>query len=98
MVKEFGNQVTAKTSQDYIDEIVEIIGDTPPMEVQVVGGKLVYFKFEETWKEGSTTLVKKLNEDGVEVDEYVEDYTDKKLSKGQISKIEKWVGENISID
>lgn len=98
MSKEFGQIRQLKTSEDYIIELQEIIGVMPPTEVQVVDGKLVYFKFEETWKEGHTELVKKLNEDGVEVDEYVEHYEDKRLTSTQIKKIEKWVGENLSVD
>lgn len=96
--KTFGKlEEEVKTSGDYSKEVTKLVGEDFPMTIRVVDGKLVGFEFETSFKVGSTKAVETEEKDYEDnpVLDYEEDYTEKKLTKAQIDKIEKWANENV---
>lgn len=81
-----------KNVQDYISEIYKVVGVTFPLELTVVADKITAVDYKTEWQTGSTKPKK--DKKGNVVD-YVQDYTDHKLTKDQISKLEAYVKSNI---
>lgn len=96
--KTFGAPV--KRPQDFIDEIHKVAGETGfPLSVTVNGGRLVSAEYETTWKEGTTEPTEKTDKKTKETSiENVEKYTNKKLTKEQIKKLDDYLEKTISAE
>lgn len=90
---EFGE--SSKTANEYIVEIQELLDASPPLTVTVVEGVLKKVSVETEWKEGETTPVESVDEDGNTVIDYEENYTEKSLTQAQINKLNTYMQENI---
>jgi hypothetical protein len=88
-------KVEIKTAEDYIKEIQELLGDNPPISINMIGAQLASVSIEESWREGTTTPVETLNADGTTSIEYEEDYVEKRLTKAQTTKANAWIKENM---
>lgn len=82
--------------KDYNKEMQELVGVTLPVTTTVdSAGRLISASYEPEWKEGGTTPV--TDKKGNVVD-YKEDYIVKKLTKDQVSKLDKYIQENVTVD
>ena len=80
-----------KNSKDLTKEIYELVGENFPLSISIELGKVVDVKYSKEWREGGTIPTPR--EDGSI--EYVEDYTDKKLTEKQVETIDNWIKENL---
>lgn len=104
---EFGTIEPTKTPNDYIAEIQDVLGCTPPISVTVIDGLLKQVAVEPEWREGGTTAVEQEvevetedeNGEPIVVTEtqttYVEDYTEKKLTQPQITALQTYIQNNL---
>jgi hypothetical protein len=83
------------THNELTDTFLKEIGraDFPFNTQSDIHGQLVSIEFQKEWKSGSTIPEEFENEDGETEIRYVDDYKNEKLTKDQVSKIEKIIGE-----
>lgn len=94
----FGKEL--KTSDDYIQELYELMGFKFPISINVLNGRVVSFSFDTEWKEGGTNPkeIEVIDDDGnvrTEI-EYVEDYKHLKMTDEQVDKLKKWAAQNVA--
>lgn len=83
--------IAIKTSDDYLAEIYELIGEEFPIEITVVNGKIQNIVAETEWKAGSVSY-------DAETDEYVETADIKTLTQTQIAKLNQYIAENVETE
>lgn len=80
--------------RNYGLEMQELVGAKCPVSTVVSrDGKLLSASYETDWKEGGTAPV--TNKKG-EITGYKENYKDKQLTKAQVSKLDKYISENLA--
>lgn len=94
--KTFGKEI--KSGDQITEELYTIVGDRFPLSLTIANGAVVNMTYEDEWKEGTTNAIdtSELDENNQPIVNYEEDYTNKKLSKAQIAKINAWAEENIA--
>lgn len=88
-----------KTPAEYLQEIQELIGVSPPMTLTTnLLGQLIKAEYETEWKEGHTTPkdTGKKYANGEPVFEYEEHYKEHKLTPAQVTKLEKYITDNVT--
>lgn len=86
-----------KTFEQLNEEAYAIVGERFPLHIEQVGGKTTKITYESEWKSGTTTPVDtgEVNDNGDIIYDYKEDYKQMKLTKEQISALDKWISENV---
>lgn len=92
-MQEFGT--FNKTSDELSKDLLRLVGENFPFRMSMSNGKLTYFSFDTTWREGGTKPQITKNSAGEEVTEYVEDFKNRSLTKKQVELVRKWADENV---
>lgn len=85
--------MTNKTPDEIIQELHELVGEQFPLTIDSFSGSL-RIKYDTEWKEGGTRAKETISkETGEKEITYLEQYTEKKLTKEQIKKIDDYIAE-----